>query len=88
MGMICSLQELGIDSKLVQKEYAEGIYTFSDEVPVGSDALPHLNLDDHVLELDLTPNRSDCLNMLGVAYEVSSLYSLDGFSSRRLACLL
>ncbi|KMK74591.1 phenylalanine--tRNA ligase subunit beta [Alkalihalobacillus pseudalcaliphilus] len=76
MGMICSLQELGIDSKLVQKEYAEGIYTFSDEVPVGSDALPHLNLDDHVLELDLTPNRSDCLNMLGVAYEVSSLYSL------------
>jgi phenylalanyl-tRNA synthetase beta chain len=73
-GMICSLQELGIDSKLVQKEYAEGIYVFRDEVEVGSDALAALNLDDEVLELDLTPNRADCLNMLGVAYEVAALY--------------
>ena len=62
-GMICSLQELGIDSKLVQKEYAEGIYVFRDQVEVGSDALAALNLDDEVLELDLTPNRADCLNM-------------------------
>ncbi|ARK31669.1 phenylalanine--tRNA ligase subunit beta [Halalkalibacter krulwichiae] len=73
-GMICSLQELGIDSKLVQKEYSEGIYVFQDEVEVGSDALAALNLDDEVLELDLTPNRADCLNMLGVAYEVAALY--------------
>ncbi|GAE26143.1 phenylalanyl-tRNA synthetase beta chain [Halalkalibacter wakoensis JCM 9140] len=73
-GMICSLQELGIESKLVQKEFSEGIYVFQDEVEVGSDALAALNLDDEVLELDLTPNRSDCLNMLGVAYEVGALY--------------
>ncbi|MDT8859449.1 phenylalanine--tRNA ligase subunit beta [Alkalihalobacillus sp. MEB130] len=73
-GMICSLQELGIDSKLVQKEFSEGIYVFRDEVEVGSDALAALNLDDEVLELDLTPNRSDCLNMLGVAYEIGALY--------------
>ncbi|KHF41018.1 phenylalanine--tRNA ligase subunit beta [Halalkalibacter okhensis] len=73
-GMICSLQELGIDGKLVQKEYSEGIYVFQDQVEVGSDALAALNLDDTVLELDLTPNRSDCLNMLGVAYEVGALY--------------
>lgn len=73
-GMICSLQELGIDSKLVQKEYAEGIYAFQGDVEVGGDALAALNLDDEVLELDLTPNRSDCLNMLGVAYEIGALY--------------
>lgn len=73
-GMICSLQELGIDSKLVQKEYQNGIYVFQDEVEVGSDALAALNLDDEILELDLTPNRSDCLNMLGVAYEVGALF--------------
>ncbi|GAE30150.1 phenylalanine--tRNA ligase subunit beta [Alkalihalobacillus hemicellulosilyticus] len=73
-GMICSLQELGIEGKLVQKEYQEGIYVFRDKVEVGSDALAALNLDDEVLELDLTPNRSDCLNMLGVAYEVAALY--------------
>ncbi|MCM3759702.1 phenylalanine--tRNA ligase subunit beta [Alkalihalobacillus oceani] len=73
-GMICSLQELGIDQKLIQKEYADGIYVFQGEVEVGSDALAALNLDDQVLELDLTPNRSDCLNMLGVAYEIAALY--------------
>ncbi|WP_332689697.1 phenylalanine--tRNA ligase subunit beta [Halalkalibacter lacteus] len=73
-GMICSLQELGIESKLVQREFTEGIYVFNDKVEVGSDALAALNLDDEVLELDLTPNRSDCLNMLGVAYEVGALY--------------
>ncbi|WP_368503597.1 phenylalanine--tRNA ligase subunit beta [Alkalihalophilus sp. As8PL] len=73
-GMICSLQELGIESKLVHKDYAEGIYVFSEDVEVGADALAILNLDDTVLELDLTPNRSDCLNMLGVAYEVAALY--------------
>ena len=73
-GMICSLQELGIDSKLVQKEYSEGIYVFKDEVEVGSCALSALNLDDEILELDLTPNRADCLNMLGVAYEIAALY--------------
>ncbi|GAE34874.1 phenylalanyl-tRNA synthetase beta chain [Halalkalibacter akibai JCM 9157] len=72
--MICSLQELGIDSKLVQKEYSEGIYVFKDEVEVGSCALSALNLDDEILELDLTPNRADCLNMLGVAYEIAALY--------------
>ncbi|ADC48708.1 phenylalanyl-tRNA synthetase subunit beta [Alkalihalophilus pseudofirmus OF4] len=73
-GMICSLQELGIESKLVHKDFAEGIYVFKEEVEVGADALALLNLDDTVLELDLTPNRSDCLNMLGVAYEVAALY--------------
>ena len=72
--MICSLQELGIDTKLVQKEYSEGIYVFQEDVEVGTDALAALNLDDEVLELDLTPNRSDCLNMLGVAYEIAALY--------------
>jgi phenylalanyl-tRNA synthetase beta chain len=72
-GMICSLQELGIDSKFVPKEYAEGIYVFQEDVEVGQDAISLLNLDDTILEFDLTPNRADCLSMLGVAYEVSAL---------------
>ena len=73
-GMICSLQELGFDANLVSKEVAEGIYVFPNAVTPGTDALEALNLTDEVLELDLTPNRSDCLNMLGVAYEVAALY--------------
>lgn len=76
-GMICSLQELGIESKLVSKEYAEGIFVFPNDVEVGSDALEQLNRDDQILELGLTPNRADCLNMLGVAYEVAAILGRD-----------
>ncbi|MBU8905119.1 phenylalanine--tRNA ligase subunit beta [Desertibacillus haloalkaliphilus] len=72
-GMICSLQELGIESKLVAKEFADGIFVFPNDVETGTDALEHLNINDEVLELDLTPNRADCLNMIGVAYEVAAL---------------
>lgn len=74
-GMICSLQELGFESKLVAKEYADGIYNFPQDVEVGSCAIEALNLDDEVLELDLTPNRADALSMMGVAYEVGALYN-------------
>ncbi|MBL5766284.1 phenylalanine--tRNA ligase subunit beta [Heyndrickxia sporothermodurans] len=72
-GMICSLQELGIEGKLIPKDFAEGIFVFPNDVEVGSDALVLLNLDDKILELGLTPNRSDCLSMLGVAYEVAAI---------------
>lgn len=76
-GMICSLQELGYESKLVAKEYAEGIYVFPSDTEVGKDVLAELHRDDAVLELGLTPNRSDCLSMLGVAYEVAAVFGRD-----------
>ncbi|MCM3768348.1 phenylalanine--tRNA ligase subunit beta [Neobacillus niacini] len=72
-GMICSLQELGMEGKIVPKEYAEGIFVFPADAEVGTDALELLNRDDEVLELGLTPNRADCLSMLGVAYEVAAI---------------
>ncbi|RNA70279.1 phenylalanine--tRNA ligase subunit beta [Alteribacter keqinensis] len=72
-GMICSLQELGIEAKLVSKAYSTGIFVFPNEVTPGADALEQLNLNDTVLELDLTPNRADCLSMIGVAYEISAI---------------
>ncbi|MBM7571973.1 phenylalanine--tRNA ligase subunit beta [Aquibacillus albus] len=72
-GMICSLQELGIEEKYVPKEYADGIFVFPEDTEVGADALSLLNLDDAILELGLTPNRSDALSMLGVAYEVAAI---------------
>lgn len=74
-GMICSLQELGIEGKLVPKAYAEGIYVLPADAEPGSDALALLGLRDTVLELGLTPNRSDALSMLGVAYEVGAILS-------------
>ncbi|MEC3838940.1 phenylalanine--tRNA ligase subunit beta [Bacillus amyloliquefaciens] len=72
-GMICSLQELGIESKLVAKEYAEGIFVFPNDAETGADAMAALQLDDAILELGLTPNRADAMNMLGVAYEVAAI---------------
>ncbi|QDP40812.1 phenylalanine--tRNA ligase subunit beta [Radiobacillus deserti] len=75
-GMICSLQELGVDEKFVPKDIADGIFVFPDHVEVGADATKELNLNDAILELGLTPNRSDALSMLGVAYEVAAILDL------------
>ncbi|MER2191024.1 MAG: phenylalanine--tRNA ligase subunit beta [Solibacillus sp.] len=76
-GMICSLQELGIEGRLVPKAYAEGIYVLPADATPGADALEVLGLRDTVLELGLTPNRSDAMSMLGVAYEVAAILSQD-----------
>ncbi|MCP2035129.1 phenylalanyl-tRNA synthetase beta chain [Planomicrobium sp. HSC-17F08] len=76
-GMICSLQELGIEGKLVPKAYAEGIYVLPEDAEVGSDVIANFDLDDTVLELGLTPNRADAMSMLGVAYEVGAILSED-----------
>ncbi len=72
-GMICSGKELGLEVKYLPKELQEGIYVFPEEYPLGSDVREALNLDDTVLDLDLTPNRSDCLSVRGVAYEMAAL---------------
>lgn len=73
-GMICSLQELGINPNVIPKNFDEGIYVFSNELKPGSDALEALYLEDQVMDFDLTPNRADCMSMLGAAHEVSALY--------------
>lgn len=72
-GMICSLSELGVESKLVAKEYSEGIYVFPSDTEIGINAMEALHMNDQVLELSLTPNRADAMNMLGVAYEVAAI---------------
>ncbi|QHW33339.1 phenylalanine--tRNA ligase subunit beta [Paenibacillus rhizovicinus] len=72
-GMICSAKELGLNDKLLPKEQQEGILVLPEGTEIGASILDVLAIDDEVLELDLTPNRSDCLSMLGVAYEVGAL---------------
>ena len=52
-GMICSLQEIGIDQNVLPKKYADGIYVFSNEPTPGNDALEALLLDDQVLSFFL-----------------------------------
>ncbi len=72
-GMICSAKELGLNDKLLPKEQQEGILVLPSHLKAGTPIADVLDIDDEVLELDLTPNRSDCLSMLGVAYEVGAL---------------
>ena len=74
-GMVCSLQEIGMDKKYVPAEYEKGIYYFKDPVEVGSNALKALNFDDLVIELGLTPNRGDMLSYLGVAIEFAAVFN-------------
>ena len=68
-GMICSLAELGIDKKFLTEEDIKGIHELPSDAPVGEDALKYLELDDEVIDFELTANRSDELSMLGLAYE-------------------
>lgn len=72
-GMICSAKELGLNEKLLPKGKTDGILVLPDDAVTGERLEPLLGLDDYILELDLTPNRSDCLSMIGVAYEVAAI---------------
>ncbi|AIQ51657.1 phenylalanine--tRNA ligase subunit beta [Paenibacillus sp. FSL R7-0331] len=76
-GMICSAKELGLNDKLLPKELQEGILVLPENTEVGQDILKVLGLNDEILEFDLTPNRSDCLSMIGAAYEVSAILGRD-----------
>ncbi len=66
-GMICSEKEIGISDE------ADGVMILPPEAPVGTPAAAYLGRRDLVLEIDLTPNRADCLSHLGVAREVAAL---------------
>ncbi|MBP1968845.1 phenylalanyl-tRNA synthetase beta chain [Virgibacillus natechei] len=72
-GMICSMQELGLKEQYLPKDITDGIVVLPDDAIIGESVSPLLNLDDAVLEFDLTPNRADSLSMLGVAYEVAAI---------------
>jgi phenylalanyl-tRNA synthetase beta chain len=66
-GMICSEKELDIS------EEATGIMVLADDAPVGEALQKVLALEDMVLEADLTPNRPDCMSMVGIAREVAAI---------------
>ena len=75
-GMICSLQELGIENKYIPEEFAHGIYVLGEDATPGMSALEYLGYDDYLIELGLTPNRMDLLSMKGVAKDVNAMYRL------------
>jgi len=69
-GMLCSQKELGID------EDASGLMELPLDAPIGMALREYLHLDDQLIEVDLTPNRADCLSVEGIAREVALLNAL------------
>jgi phenylalanyl-tRNA synthetase beta chain len=70
-GMLCSSKELGLS------ESADGLMELAQDAPVGTDFRVYLDLDDLAIDVDLTPNRSDCLGIAGIAREVGVLTGCD-----------
>lgn len=66
-GMLCSEEELGIGSD------ASGIMILPDALPLGKDLASALDLEDTVFDVGITPNRSDCFSIIGIAREVAAI---------------
>ncbi len=66
-GMLCSAVEIGM------ADTSDGLMILPDDAPIGQDIREYFDLDDACIEVDLTPNRSDCLSLRGIAREVAVL---------------
>ncbi|MEG3135627.1 phenylalanine--tRNA ligase subunit beta [Rouxiella sp. T17] len=69
-GMLCSFSELGINVE------SEGIIELPLDAPIGTDIREFLKLDDNTIEISVTPNRADCLGIIGVARDVAVINQL------------
>lgn len=73
-GMLCSLQELGVQDKYLREDQIQGIEILPDDAVVGNkEVLEYLGLEDIILDASLTPNRADCMAMFSVAKEVAAV---------------
>ncbi len=80
-GMLCSFAELGLDQRDFPAACADGIWILSDDpeldgLAVGRDIREAVGLDDHVVEFEITPNRPDCLSVIGLVREVSATFDV------------
>lgn len=74
-GMLCSAEELGIDTNLIPKELKDGIYILDKEYPLGKDIKEVMGLYGEVVDFEITPNRPDCLSIIGMARETAATFS-------------
>ncbi len=70
-GMICSSRELGLGDD------HNGILELPDDAPVGEDFRDYFLLDDHIIDIDLTPNRGDCASVRGIARDLAVKMAID-----------
>ncbi|MGM0396239.1 MAG: phenylalanine--tRNA ligase subunit beta [Bacillota bacterium] len=74
-GMLCSLKELGYSDNVIPKEMRDGIFVFDKEYKLGESVIPFMQLDDDIIEFEITPNRPDCLSIYGMAREASATFN-------------
>ncbi|MDI6604543.1 MAG: phenylalanine--tRNA ligase subunit beta [Thermoanaerobacteraceae bacterium] len=72
-GMMCSARELGLNEALLPEYQKNGIFILP-ELPLGQDIKEALRINDDVIEFEITPNRPDCLSILGIARETAAIY--------------
>ncbi|PKM56213.1 MAG: phenylalanine--tRNA ligase subunit beta [Firmicutes bacterium HGW-Firmicutes-5] len=76
-GMMCSVEELGLDPEHFPDAPEHGIYIIKGDYPLGSDAKPVFGLDDAIIEFEITSNRPDCFSLLGIAREAAATVDAD-----------
>ena len=81
-GMLCSFKELGLDQRDFPTAYENGIWILSDDneltdLTIGQDICSAVGLDDHVVEFEITPNRPDCLSVIGLAREAAATFDAE-----------
>lgn len=73
-GMLCSINELGFDRDDCPEAPEDGIYIFTEPVPLGADPLALLDLRETVVDFELTSNRPDCFSVIGMAREAAAAF--------------
>ena len=73
-GMLCSLEELGMEHKFLPEIDKTGIHELPEDAPIGEEPIKYLGLDDEIIDFELTANRGDLLSILGMAYEAAAIY--------------
>ena len=74
MGMMCNCSELGFPDKIVPYRDKDGIWILDGEYTPGMDILEALQLNDPSIDFEITPNRPDCLSMIGMAREAAATF--------------
>ncbi|MGO1581149.1 MAG: phenylalanine--tRNA ligase subunit beta [Peptoniphilaceae bacterium] len=75
-GMLCSLQELGFSDNVIRKDAKDGIFIFPGDTEIGISAIDALDLNHEVIEIEITPNRPDCLSIIGMARETAATFDI------------
>lgn len=73
-GMLCSGEELGLSDSVIPIAHKDGIWILDQEYPLGMDIMEALGLNEDVVEFEITPNRPDCLSIIGMAREAAAVY--------------